>query len=287
MTLLHTTFITWPRGMRLRRYESKHRCRMHYTNESKSANRHQIQTHKSKSKSKKTKKGKNSPCSTRQEQTGTRHVLGRANPPQRQLAPNILAGRVECRPHHLCRKRPARQHVAGDVSRPQLLGQHARHVVQAGLARGVGNVGHGGHADAVDAAEVDHAGRVLLAGNLFEQRQTQLRQGEDAVQVERQDLVPRVVRERVDVGAPGRAGVVDQHVQAVGFEGRQAAHEVLHLREVLEVAGQGVRGAAVAGDGGEFGGGGGAGRSVAAVEVDFGAVFDEALGDHAADALSA
>lgn len=160
-------------------------------------------------------------------------------------------------------------------------------MVQAGLARGVGNVGHGGHADAVDAADVDHAGRILLAGDLFEQRQAQLRQGEDAVQVERQHLVPRLVRIRVDIGAPGRAGVVDQHVQAVGLEGRQAPHDVLNLLEVLEVAGQGVRGAAVAGDGRELGGGRGAGRGVAAVEVDLGAVFDEALGDHEADALGA
>lgn len=159
--------------------------------------------------------------------------------------------------------------------------------MQAGLARGVGNVGHGGHADAVDAAEVDHAGRVVLAGDLFEQRQAQLRQGKDTVQVERQDLVPRVVRERVDVGTPSRAGVVDQHVQAGRLEVRQAAHEVLHLREVLQVAGQGVRGAAVAGERGELGGGGGAGGGIAAVEVDLGAVFDEALGDHAADAFGA
>lgn len=160
-------------------------------------------------------------------------------------------------------------------------------MVQAGLARGVGDVGHGGHADAVDATDMDQAGRVVLAGGLFEQRQAQLRQGEDAVQVERQDLVPRVVRERVDVGAPGRAGVVDQHVQAAGLEVRQAAHEVLHLGEVLEVAGQGMRGASIARERGELGGGGGAGGSIAAVEVDFGAVFDEALGDHATDAFGA
>lgn len=160
-------------------------------------------------------------------------------------------------------------------------------MVQAGLARRVGVVGERGHAHAVDAADVYDARGVVLAAGPLEQRQAQLRQGEGALQVEREELGPRRVRVRVDVGAPGGPGVVDEDVQAAGLEAGQLGRERLALVEVLEVGGQRVDRAREARERLEVGDGGVAGGRVAARDVDFGAVGDEACCYHAADALGA
>lgn len=227
------------------------------------------------------------PCLAGEEETRSGNVTATSNTAQRDLGVEHVAGGVEDSLHHLGRERPAREHVAGDVAGAQLAGQGSRQVVKPGLAGGVGVVLQGRHAQAIDAADVNHGGRVgaLALGGALELREQQLGQGEDALQVEGEDLGPGGVGVLLNVGTPGGAGVVDEDVQTGGLPGGQVGGQALALLEVLQVGGQSVRRGAVAGDAREFLNGTVAGLGVAAGDVDLCAVGDEALGDHAADAL--
>lgn len=55
--------------------------------------------------------------------------------------------------------------------------------MQAGFAGRVGVVGQCGDAQAIDAADVDDARRIFTCGRLFEKRETELCEGEDALKV--------------------------------------------------------------------------------------------------------
>lgn len=233
---------------------------------------------------------KNSPSLAGQEERSASHVDRFSDPAQGHLCGDGIAGGLEGGLHHLCGKGPAGEDVAGDVAGAEVASERPRQVVQAGLAGGVGVVGDGGHADAVDAADVDDAGRVRGRRRRLQQRQAQLRQREDALQVEREHFRPGRVRVRVDVGAPGRPGVVDQHVQAGRLELREPRHERLALGQVLKVGWEGVRRAAafiallrrV-----ELRRRRRARCRVSSRQVHFGAVGHEAFGNHAADAFGA
>lgn len=160
-------------------------------------------------------------------------------------------------------------------------------MVQSRLGRAVSIVVDDGDPDAVDTADVDDPRGVTVGAGGGEEGQAELAEGEGALEVEGEDLGPRRVRVLVDAGAPGGAGVVDQDVQALGFEGFDAGDEVLAGLELLEVGGDrdGDGGAGAGGDRGELGDGLVEGLGVAAGEVDFCAVGDEAFRDHPADAL--
>src|SRR4029077_11300119 len=105
--------------------------------------------------------------------------------------------------------------VDGDVPGPEFAGEYAGELVQAGLAGRVGVCVELGHAQAVDAADVDHPGRVIGRAGRLEQRQERPGQVERRLEVEVDDLVPAVGRELLERGAPVGAGVVDQDVDAL------------------------------------------------------------------------
>ena len=98
-----------------------------------------------------------------------------------------------------------------------------REVVQPGLGGAVGEGGEEGHAEGVDGADVYYAAGVQhytvtagggggLFGGLargFEERGEELGEGEDAVEVEGEELGPGCVGVGGEGFAPGCAGVVD------------------------------------------------------------------------------
>lgn len=91
-------------------------------------------------------------------------------------------------------------------------------MVQPGLGGAIRIVLHGRDAEGVDAADVDDPGRGRRLGALLlEERDEQLRQGEDALEVEGQQLRPGGVRVRLEGLPPCGARVVDQHVEARGL----------------------------------------------------------------------
>ena len=100
-----------------------------------------------------------------------------------------------------------------------------------------GRVGVGlqvGHLQPVDRGDVDHPGRVVGAGRSPQQRQQALGEEEGPGEVDVDHLAPAVHREVVELGAPARAGVVDEDVERVApvgdrFGQRRAA---LGRREV-------------------------------------------------------
>lgn len=183
------------------------------------------------------------PCAPAQEQAGTGGVARRPDPAQGVRLGQRAPGAVQHRLHHLAREGPARERVDGDAPRAQGHGHGSCQVVQARLGRAVGVVLERGHAQRVDAAYVDDAGRgpVLVlglapgggggcsrgGGGLLEEGGEELGQGEDALEVEGQELGPGVVRVRVEGLAPGGARVVDQDVEALGLAARELAGEVL------------------------------------------------------------
>jgi DNA topoisomerase IB len=140
------------------------------------------------------------------------HILGAADPAQRGRGRDLVTERGQGGGHHLRLERPGRDRVDRDVLRPQLPGQHPGQLVQPGLGRRVGVDGQGRDLQAVDAADVDDAGRVVGRARRLQQRQERPDQEERRLQVQVDQLVPGrlgVLRQR---GAPGRAGVVDQDV---------------------------------------------------------------------------
>jgi hypothetical protein len=198
--------------------------------------------------------------------------------------------------------------------------QYAAQLVQPGLGARVRKRLERGHPDAVDGPDVDHARRVhapLVArlGGGLEQRRQQLREGEDAVQVQRQHTRPRAVRVLVVGRAPIAAAVVDQHVQlyrrrqppslvntllltnpGAGKKRRtlltlaELPRQRFDLVELVKVRRDGVRLAAPTRPSArlvELAAGGGAGGGVARRHIHLGAVGDVPLADHAADALGA
>lgn len=151
-----------------------------------------------------------------QEQARAGGILRRADAAERVRLRDRIPSRVEDSTHHLGRKRPASKSVNRDPARAQRHSKCARQMVQPGLGGAVGVVLHGRDAEGVDAADVDDArgggrGRCLGA-LLLEQRDEQLRQGEDALEVEGQQLRPGGVRVRLEGLPPCRARVVDEHV---------------------------------------------------------------------------
>ena len=175
-----------------------------------------------------------------------------------------------------------------------------RQLVQPGLAGAVRERRHARDAQPIDAADMDDARRVgdrpALrpaggGGGFFKERSERLREGEDALEVDGQELSPRGVRVRVEGLAPGGARVVDEDVQAGGLEGGEGGGEAVDRAEEGEVRGEGDGGAERSGgrggEGVERGAGGGAGGGVTGGNVDFGAGEDEAGGDHEAEAFGA
>lgn len=125
-----------------------------------------------------------------------------------------------------------------------MIRQHPTQLVQAGFARAVTERLKGRHADTVDGADVDHARRVAGRGSGLEEGRDELRDGEDAGQVQREDPRPSRVRELVVRRAPVGAGVVDQDVE-FGFVLPELVDHPLAVFEFVEIGGDGV-GAALA-----------------------------------------
>jgi DNA topoisomerase I len=89
------------------------------------------------------------------------HVLGAADPAQRGGGRDRVPERGQRGRHHLGLERAWRDCVDRDVLRSQLPGQHPGELVQPGLGRGVGVGRLQWHLEPVDAAHVDHPGRVV------------------------------------------------------------------------------------------------------------------------------
>lgn len=121
---------------------------------------------------------------TTQPNTRARDILRPPNPPQRHPALNTLPMFLQRRLHHLALKRPARNRVAGDAALAQVRSEHAAHVMQARFAGAVGEGFEGGDAQAVDAADVDDAGWGGGGGGGGEQGGEELRELEDAFEVQ-------------------------------------------------------------------------------------------------------
>lgn len=158
---------------------------------------------------------------------------------------------------------------------------------ESGIRRRKGRRG-GRHTD--DPARVEHRPIRRQLGRLprgLEQRGELLRERKHALQVQREQLGPGLVRVAVVGLAPGGARVVDEHVQ-LGLARRELLGEALAFRERGEVRGQrDGRVRAHAGQRVELGAGGCAGFGVARGDVDLGAVDHEGFRDHAADAFGA
>lgn len=130
--------------------------------------------------------------------------------------------------------------------------------MQTGLARAVRIVFETRHPQRVDATNVDDArgiapscglvgGALRWLGCLFQQRREELREREDALQVQREKLGPGMVRVRVKRLAPSGARVVDEDVQTVWLALGEGGRKRLAGVEGLEVSGQGDGGATRAG----------------------------------------
>jgi DNA topoisomerase I len=140
------------------------------------------------------------------------HVLGPADPAQRGGGRDVVAELGQGGRHHLRLERARRHRVDRDVPRSQLPRQHPGELVQPGLGRRVRIDRQGRHLEAVDAADVDHPGRVVGRACRLQQRQERPDQEERCLQVQVDQLVPGRFGILGQRGAPGRAGVVDQDV---------------------------------------------------------------------------
>jgi hypothetical protein len=98
---------------------------------------------------------------------------------------------------------------------PELAGEHPGELVQAGLAGRVGVDGKLWYLQAVDAADVDHPGRVVGGSSRLEQRQERPGEIERRLEVEVDDLVPGATGKVRQGRAPGGAGIVDQDVDSI------------------------------------------------------------------------
>lgn len=143
------------------------------------------------------RKGKHSPRPPAKEQARPGDVLGRADPPHGVRLGQRVARGVEHGRHHLAGEGPARERVDVDAPGPQRDRRRPGQVVQAGLGRAVRVVLERGDAEGVDAADVDHArggARAGGGGGPREERDEELGEGEDALEVEGQEFRPGVVR---------------------------------------------------------------------------------------------
>jgi len=235
------------------------------------------------------------PSLARQEQTRPRRIRRCPDPPQRIRLPHrVLPDAIHQRLQHLTRKRPAGERVARDPPRRERDGQMPAQMMQPGLGRAVRVVLHDGNPQGVDGPYVDYPARVddgvpLLHRGGLQQRDEELRQREDPLQVEGQDFRPTGVRVGVEGGAPGGAAVVDEDVQLL-LPGGDGVGEAPALGLLAQVGGD-RDGAAARGEGGgegvQLGGGFIAVRGGAGGDVDFCAGGDEALRYHAPDAFAA
>ena len=81
------------------------------------------------------------------------------------------------------------------------------------LARPIGIGLQRVHEDAVDRGDVDHFRRPLGAGRGAQRLVQRLGQEEQRLDVQVHDLVPAAFRKLVELGAPGRARIVDENVE--------------------------------------------------------------------------
>ena len=124
--------------------------------------------------------------------------------------------------------------VHKNAARRQFARKHARELVDGGLAGGIriGQLHFRGFA--VDGADVNDARRVCVGGRCQQLRQQPLREHERSLHVHVVNRIPGALGKALERGAPGLAGVVDEHVQAVrlGLEAFNDGFHTLHRRQV-------------------------------------------------------
>jgi EmrB/QacA subfamily drug resistance transporter len=140
------------------------------------------------------------------------HVFRAADPPERRGGGDLLALLGQGDGHHLGLERARGHGVDGDVPRPELAGQDPGELVQPGLAGRVRVGAELRHAQRVDAAHVDHPGRVIGRPGRLQQRQERPGQEERRLKIQVHDLVPGRGGKLGQRRAPVGAGVVDQDV---------------------------------------------------------------------------
>lgn len=94
-----------------------------------------------------------------------------------------------------------------------MVGKSPAEVVQTGLAGTIFEGLERGDTEAIDAANVDDARRVIRTGRFLQQRGHELGQIENTVEVEGQDTSEGLGGILVVGGAPVGTGVVDQDVE--------------------------------------------------------------------------
>lgn len=138
-----------------------------------------------------------------QKQASTGDILRGSNATQGYSSLDSLAKGLEGGSHHLALKRPACQGVRAanillasvghasstrvsirNVSLAQVVCENPAEVVQTGLAGTVGEGLEGGNTEAVNAANVDDASRVIRGRCLLQERSHKLSEIEDPVEVE-------------------------------------------------------------------------------------------------------
>lgn len=108
--------------------------------------------------------------------------------------------------------------------------------------------------------------------------------GEDSLQVQRQNPLPRLIRITIIALSPVASRVIDKDIKVV-LELIEALSKLLAILELIEIGWDGDCAAwshLIELDAGGF-----AGFSVAGGNVDFSAVGDVSFGDHTADAFGA
>ncbi|MDT4846503.1 hypothetical protein FQZ97_805270 [compost metagenome] len=136
--------------------------------------------------------------------------------------------------------------------------------------------------DAGDRADIDHPRRVVRRAGLAQQRQQLLDAAEHRGHVELHDFFPTLGWVAFQRRAPGGASVVDQDIQLADFS-RQLGGQRLHAFFAGQVGGDAMAGS----EGREFAGGLRTGLAVTGAQVNRGAGFDKAFGDHFADTAGA
>lgn len=135
---------------------------------------------------------------------------------------------------------------ARNITLPKMMCEHFRHMVQARLARRVGKRLQGRNGHSINTPNINNPRRiahVLVSiaghGRRLEQWRAQLCDRKHAVQVQRQDTRPCMVRVRIVALAPVRAGVVDEDVELL-LALRELLDKTLAVFEFVEVGGDRV-----------------------------------------------